>query len=132
MSDVLTYKGHTARIEFDAEDRIFFGRIAGIEDGVGFHADTVDDLVTAFQEAVDDYVETRARIGGLGAAPGMLRLVVDAGLRASVAEAARDAGQTLDDFSATALRRAVETAAAHRVTAMGGSDPGASAGRRVD
>lgn len=63
MSDVLTYKGHTARIEFDAEDRIFFGRVAGIEDGVGFHGESVEELVAAFHEAVDDYVETCGRVG---------------------------------------------------------------------
>jgi predicted HicB family RNase H-like nuclease len=32
-------------------------------DGVGFHADTVADLKAAFREAVDDYVETCAKIG---------------------------------------------------------------------
>ena len=30
MKNVMTYKGYTARIEFDAQDRIFFGRLAGI------------------------------------------------------------------------------------------------------
>jgi len=27
----MTYKGHSATIEFDAEDRLFFGRLNGIE-----------------------------------------------------------------------------------------------------
>ena len=69
MSDVLTYKGYRARIEFDADDRIFFGRVAGLEDGVGFHADTVEDLVTAFHDAVDDYVETCDRLGEQSSRP---------------------------------------------------------------
>ena len=63
MTDVLRHKGYSARIEFDAEDRIFFGRIAGIADGIGFHADTADGLVAAFEEAVEDYLETCAKIG---------------------------------------------------------------------
>ena len=58
MTSSLSYKGYKARVEFDADDRIFFGRVAGIEDGVGFHADTVDDLIAAFHEAVDDYLQT--------------------------------------------------------------------------
>ena len=41
MSNVMTYKGYSARIEYDDEDGILFGQIAGIRDGVGFHADTV-------------------------------------------------------------------------------------------
>ncbi|WP_423207196.1 type II toxin-antitoxin system HicB family antitoxin [Paracoccus yeei] len=63
MSNVMTWKGYSARIEYDDEDGIFFGQIAGIRDGVGFHADSVDELRAAFHEAVDDYIETCARIG---------------------------------------------------------------------
>ncbi|BCH28345.1 hypothetical protein MesoLjLc_02750 [Mesorhizobium sp. L-8-10] len=54
----MVYKGYAARTEFDAEDEIFTGRIAGILDVVGFHADNVADLIAAFHEAVDDYLET--------------------------------------------------------------------------
>ena len=61
MSDILSYKGYQARVEFDADDRIFFGRVAGIKDGAGFHADTVNDLIAAFHEAVDDYLEIYAK-----------------------------------------------------------------------
>ena len=60
MSNVLSHRSYRARVEFDAEDGLFFGRIAGIRDGVSFHADSVPALVQAFQEAVDDYVETCA------------------------------------------------------------------------
>ena len=63
MTNTMTYKGYSARIEYDDDDGIFFGRIAGIRDGVGFHADTVPGLREAFHEAVEDYVETCAKIG---------------------------------------------------------------------
>ena len=63
MSNVMTWKGYSARIEYDDEDGIFFGQIAGIRDGVGFHADSVAELRTAFHEAVDDYIETCSKIG---------------------------------------------------------------------
>jgi predicted HicB family RNase H-like nuclease len=63
MSSILTHKGYSARVEFDDEDGIFFGTIAGLRDGVGFHADSVDGLRAAFREAVDDYLETCTRIG---------------------------------------------------------------------
>jgi predicted HicB family RNase H-like nuclease len=59
----MSYKGYTARREFDDKDGIFFGKIAGIRDGVGFHADNVEGLRSAFREAVDDYVATCAKIG---------------------------------------------------------------------
>ena len=59
----MTYRGYSARIEHDNEDGILIGWIAGIRDGVGFHADSVEELRTAFHEAVDDYIETCAKIG---------------------------------------------------------------------
>lgn len=61
--NVMTYKGLSARIEFDAEDGLLVGRIAGINDIVGFHADNARDLVETFRGAVDDYLDTCASIG---------------------------------------------------------------------
>jgi predicted HicB family RNase H-like nuclease len=52
----MTYKGYTARIEYDDEDEIFVGHLVEIDDIIGFHADTVDGLKTAFRETVDDYL----------------------------------------------------------------------------
>ena len=63
MKNVLTYKGYSAKIEFDAEDHIFFGRIVGIRDIVTFHGATVDELETSFKEAVEHYLETCAKLG---------------------------------------------------------------------
>jgi len=132
MSSVLTYKGHSARIEFDAEARIFFGRIAGIIGGVVFHATTVDDLVAAFHEAVDDYIETCAKIGK---APekvysGKLMLRVKPALHAHLAHAAELAGKSLNQFCSDALRAAIAHEAAQQLAFLGGSDPQATAGRR--
>ena len=59
----MTFKGYTARIEYDGVDEILTGRIAGIADIVGFHAETVDGLKAAFEEAVDDYIQTAAKAG---------------------------------------------------------------------
>jgi predicted HicB family RNase H-like nuclease len=59
----MSHQGYSAHIDYDDEDGIFFGRLAGIRDGVGFHADTVEGLRGAFREAVDDYLETRAKLG---------------------------------------------------------------------
>jgi predicted HicB family RNase H-like nuclease len=55
--NAMNYKGYFARIEFDAEDKVVVGHIAGINDVVGFHADNVADLTAAFHEAVDNYLE---------------------------------------------------------------------------
>lgn len=108
MSDVLTYNGYSARIEFDAEDRILFGRLAGIADGVSFHADTVAELEAAFHEAVDDYIETCAKVGKTPERPysGKVMLRIDPTLHARIARAAQLAGKSINQFGEEALRRA--------------------------
>ncbi len=70
----MTHKGYSARIEYDDRDGIFVGRIVGINDIIGFHTDTVTGLKAALVEAVDDYLESRKRLGKLpaGGAAGQL------------------------------------------------------------
>ena len=109
MSNVIRHKSYSARIDFDAEDRIFFGRIADIEDGVGFHSDTVEGLVAAFEEAVEDYLATCAKVGKAPDKPYsgkvMLRVAPEIHQRAAIA--ARLAGVSLNQFGEEALRKAV-------------------------
>ena len=52
----MKYKRYIARIEYDEDDRIFVGHLAGIKDIVGFHGSTVDELENAFHETVDNYL----------------------------------------------------------------------------
>ncbi|MDE0183685.1 MAG: hypothetical protein OXL39_20200 [Caldilineaceae bacterium] len=54
----MEYKGYTAHFAFSEDDGGFVGHIEVIDDIVGFHGDTVEELRAAFEEAVDDYVET--------------------------------------------------------------------------
>jgi len=61
--NIISYKGYTARIEYSDEDDCFFGHLAGINDLVGFHADSVVDLHVAFKESVDDYLDTCKKVG---------------------------------------------------------------------
>lgn len=63
MTSRMIWKGYEARIVYDDEDGLFTGRIAGIRDSMGFHADTVEGLHAAFREAVEDYLETCAKVG---------------------------------------------------------------------
>lgn len=110
MSNVMTYKGYSARIEYDDEDGILFGQIAGIRDGVGFHADTVEDLRTAFHEAVDDYLETCAKVGKEPQKPysGKVMFRVSPELHRKAALAAELAGKSLNQWAEEALARAVK------------------------
>ena len=58
----MTYRGYAARIEYSEDDGCFVGHIAGISDIVGFHGDSIAELRAAFEEAVDDYLETCEKV----------------------------------------------------------------------
>ena len=113
MTNTMTYKGYSARIEYDDDDGIFFGHIAGIRDGVGFHADTVVDLKAAFRESVDDYIETCAKIGKEPQKPysGNLMLRVDPEVHSKAALAAELAGKSLNQWGEEVLAKAADEAA---------------------
>ena len=108
MTKAMTYKGFSARVEFDDEDGIFVGRIAGIRDGVGFHAESVADLRLAFREAVDDYVDTCARIGKEPERPysGQVMFRIHPDVHREAAIAAELAGKSLNQWAEEALKRA--------------------------
>lgn len=110
MTNRMTHKGYAARIEYDDEDRLFTGRIAGISDGVGFHADTVADLRAAFHEAVEDYVETCARIGKDPQRPysGRMMFRVDPEIHRRAARAAELSGKSLNQWAEDVLDRAAD------------------------
>lgn len=61
--NTMTHKGYIARIEFDDQDRIFTGRLLGIEDIVTFHGESVGELETAFHDAVAHYLEVCEKTG---------------------------------------------------------------------
>jgi predicted HicB family RNase H-like nuclease len=58
MNNTLEYKGYLGRVEFSPDDKVFFGKIFGINDIVTFEGESVKQLEKAFHEAVDDYVLT--------------------------------------------------------------------------
>jgi predicted HicB family RNase H-like nuclease len=57
MKDVIKYKDHLGSVRFSAEDKVFYGKIEGVDDLVTFEGKSVDELVSAFAEAVEDYIE---------------------------------------------------------------------------
>lgn len=107
MNNTLTYQGYAARIEFSSEDECFIGHIAGIKDPVGFHGESVTELTTAFEDAVDDYLETCTKVGKTPQKPYsgklMLRLLPE--IHAAIATAAELSGQSINQWASEALNR---------------------------
>ncbi|WP_422490723.1 type II toxin-antitoxin system HicB family antitoxin [Endozoicomonas sp. ALE010] len=106
--NTMTHKGYSASLEYSDDDECFVGHIAGIKDRVGFHGESVAELKNAFQEAVEDYLETCAVVGKEPQQPysGKLTLRIPPELHASIATAAQVSGQSINQWISSALSRA--------------------------
>ena len=104
----MQYKGYAARIEYSDEDKCFVGHIAGIRDIVGFHGDSVEELRIAFDEAVDDYLETCERAGISPQRPysGKVMLRIPPELHAEIAMRAEASGKSLNQWATETLSHA--------------------------
>ena len=61
--DLLRYKGYSAKPEYSAADRVFYGTVLGIDDLVDFQSESAKDLEDEFHRAVDNYLTFCAEIG---------------------------------------------------------------------
>lgn len=57
MKDVILHKNFIGSVHFNAEDEIFFGKIEGIEDLISFEGNSVSELKSSFEAAVEDYIQ---------------------------------------------------------------------------
>jgi len=107
---LMSYKEYQALVEFDGDDELFFGSIAGIRDGVSFHGDSVADLKAAFHEAVDDYINVCAKIGKSPEKPysGKVMFRIAPEVHAKAARAAELSGKSLNQWAEETLRAAAE------------------------
>ncbi len=97
--NLMNYRGYDARIEYDAEDHIFTGRLAGITDIVVFHGETVDELETAFHEIVDHYLAVSHKTGHAVQQPHAedLMLQIPPNLYKDISNAAATAGKNINE-----------------------------------
>ena len=106
--NMMKYKSYIARIEYDEEDRIFVGHLAGIKDIVGFHGTTVTELEDAFHESVDNYIAISEETGRIAQKPysGNLMLRVSSDIHAAVATAAQVHVKSINQWASEVLARA--------------------------
>ena len=106
--NVMTYKGYSARVEYSDEDQLLVGHVAGIRDVIGFHGESVSELRAAFEEAVDDYLQTCARLGRepQKTYSGKLSLRLEPALHASVAAKAELEQKSINQWVNDVLNQA--------------------------
>jgi predicted HicB family RNase H-like nuclease len=107
----MTYKGYTARMDFDTEDKIIVGRVLDIDDIITFHGASVAEFEATFQAAVDSYIAACARLGQAAEKPasGRLMLRVAPAVHAAAVKASARSGQSLNKWAEKVLLQAAHT-----------------------
>ena len=58
MKDMIKHKGYFGSVNYNSDDRIFYGKIEFIRALVSYEGQDADSLEAAFYEVVDVYLET--------------------------------------------------------------------------
>lgn len=105
----MTYKSYTARVEYDNRDDVFVGRVLGLQSILSFEGNCVKALKSAFEEAINDYLQECQEKGLTPEKPasGKLLLRLAPELHGQAMVAAKAAGKSLNQWVAEALHRAV-------------------------
>jgi predicted HicB family RNase H-like nuclease len=103
--NTLTYKGYTARVEFDDRDNVFWGKVLGVDDGITFEGDTVAALTAGFHNAIEFYLADCTATGRSPQKPasGKLMLRVPPEVHSAALVAAQAAGKSLNQWAAKVL-----------------------------
>lgn len=109
--NTMSYSGYTARINYSHDDGCFVGHIAGINDIVGFHGESVVELREAFRGAVDDYLQACEKLNRPPQKPysGNLTLHIAPEVHAAVAIAAQVSGKSINQWAVDIFIDALQT-----------------------
>ena len=106
--NTMNHKGYTARIEFDERDNIFVGRVLGLRTMISFHGETVAELRSAFETAIDELLRDCKEQGVRPekSASGKLMLRVPPEVHGAALVAAKAAGKSLNQWATEVLEEA--------------------------
>jgi predicted HicB family RNase H-like nuclease len=113
----MTYKGYTANMMFDAEDKIIVGRVLDIDDIITFHAESIAEFEQNFQASVDDYLLACQQLGQIAEKPvsGRLMLRIAPAIHAAAIKAAASSGQSMNKWVEQLLSRALNISNANSI-----------------
>ena len=106
--NTMSYRGYTARMEFDPDDKIIVGRVLDIDDIITFHGTSVAEFESALHSAVDGYLAACEQLGQAPDKPasGKMMLRVDPAVHAAAVKASARSGQSLNKWAEQVLRAA--------------------------
>lgn len=108
MINSMTYKGYTASMVFDAQDKIIVGRVLDIDDIISLHGESVSEFESNFQAIVEDYLAASKELGTAPEKPasGKVMLRIAPEIHAAALKAAARSGTSLNKWAEGALSKA--------------------------
>ncbi len=105
--NTMNHKGYTARIEFDERDNIFVGRALGLHTIISFHGETVVELRSEFECALEAFLRDCKEQGVRPEKPasGKLMLRVPPEVHGAAMVAAQAAGKSLNQWATDVLEK---------------------------
>ena len=109
--NTLKYKGYIGSVAFSEKDKVFFGKIEGIDGLVNFEGESVKELTDAFHEAVEDYLEycKEEGIEPHKSYSGSLNIRISPEVHSKIAILAKQAGISINAFIKSAVEKQVAT-----------------------
>jgi predicted HicB family RNase H-like nuclease len=108
MINSMSYKGYTASMVFDAEDKIIVGRVLDVDDIISFHGASVSEFESNFHVAVEGYLAASKVLGSPPEKPasGKVMLRIAPEVHAAALKAAARSGTSLNKWAEAALGKA--------------------------
>lgn len=108
--NTLKYKGYIGSVAYSEQDKVFFGKLEGIDALVNYEGESVAELTAAFHEAVDDYL---ALCEDIGQKPeksytGTFNVRISPATHRQIANRAMEAGISINAFVKKVLDEAVQ------------------------
>ena len=110
MSNTMSYRGYTASMTFDTEDKIIVGRVVDVDDIITFHGESVSEFEANFHSAVDDYISACEQLDSAPEKPasGKVMLRIAPEIHAAALKAAARSGTSLNKWAEGALGKAAK------------------------
>ncbi len=115
MKNVMTYKGFLGSVEYTDEDKVFHGKVEGIDGLLSFEGNTVDSLRKDFERTVEDYLDLCRKVGKSPerSYKGSFNIRIPPELHRSADRKAAEMKMTLNQFVRKAIEDEIQNGGGH-------------------
>ncbi|MFH1428614.1 MAG: type II toxin-antitoxin system HicB family antitoxin [Candidatus Margulisiibacteriota bacterium] len=105
MRDTIKHKDFIGSVHYNDNDKVFYGKILGIDDLVTFEGESVEELKAAFIDAVEDYLLLCKEVDKKPdkSYKGSFNVRIPSSMHRQAVKAAQSRNMTLNEFAKNAI-----------------------------